>query len=337
MSTTQGSPSHGETRTSLRGADAHLPSLRALGEATRVPDDATPYRYEDSATDEGVGHAPAGLVAADEPAPSRSPLASATGNGLVRVAYPHQDRVSHSWHDCMIRLWQHDLFSLGRVTLTQGPIRVACSGPNSLVAGRNLIVQHFLDGEDEWLFFIDTDMGFSADTVDRLVEAADPVSRPVVGALCFAWMETEVDPYGGRRFEAVPTLFGLAKSVDGHIGYVHRYIYPENTLVQVAGTGAACLLIHRSVLERIRDKNLAEGGTGSEWFDLVQYGNGQPISEDLSFCWRVGSLGVPVFVHTGVKTTHHKPIYVSDVDYIMPAEEPHYMRARDRREPGAQA
>lgn len=251
--------------------------------------------------------------------PLVSPLQTEHGNGLVKIAYLHRDQVSHSWHESMARLWHHDLWGSGRVTMTEGPVRVACSGPNGLVAGRNTCVSYFLDNtEHEWLLFIDTDMGFRPDAVDRLVEAADPVERPVVGALCFAYLEKVLDGYGGRRYEPVPTLFNLAKSVAGHVGFVHRYIYPENALVQVAGTGAAFLLIHRTVLQRMRDQH------GDSWFDLVAYGDGQPVSEDLSFCWRVSSLGLPVFVHTGVKTTHHKALYVSEADYQMPETEPQW-------------
>ena len=34
-------------------------------------------------------------------------------------------------------------------------------------------------------------MGFAPDTINRLLEAADPVERPVVGGLCFTQREEE--------------------------------------------------------------------------------------------------------------------------------------------------
>jgi hypothetical protein len=82
-----------------------------------------------------------------------------------------------------------------------------------------------------------------------------------------------------------------------------------NALVQVAGTGAACLLIHRGVLEKVRAEH------GDVWFDRVTYASGLKVAEDLSFCYRVNSAGFGVFVHTGVRTTHHKAVWLSETDY----------------------
>lgn len=211
-----------------------------------------------------------------------------------------------------MRLVAYDAASEGRIVSTGGPFMISCDA-GGLVEARNTGVQRFLDETDhEWLWFIDTDMGFQPDVVDRLVAAADPVDRPVVGGLCFGLREVAYDGYGGRRVMPVPTLYMPAKSTQGHVGFTNRFEYPSDTLLQVAGTGAACLLIHRTVLEKLR----AEHGDG--WFDRVRYGDGVPISEDLSFCARLAMAGVPLFVHTGVKTTHHKQFWVSDDDYTPP-------------------
>jgi hypothetical protein len=197
------------------------------------------------------------------------------------------------------------------------PFRVQCSGPHGLVEGRNLAVAHFLDNTPhEWLFWVDTDMGFEPTALDRLMEAADPDTRPVVGGLCFAAKLAAGDGYNGFRLRPLPTIFGLAKDTEGHIGFVNRSVYPRDSLVQVAGTGSAFILIHRTVLEDIRAKH------GDEWYSPISYENGKPISEDLSFCWRVGDLGKPMFVHTGVKTTHHKAVWVGEDDYAMPMVDP---------------
>lgn len=237
---------------------------------------------------------------------------SREGNGRVQVAYLHPHRVSHSWHESMMRLVAYDAAHNARVVSTGGPFMISCDA-NGLVEGRNTGCRKFLDETDhEWLWWIDTDMGFQPDTVDRLVEAADPVQRPVVGGLCFALREVSYDGYGGRRVMPIPTLYMPARDANGHIGFGNRYEYPPNSLVQVAGTGAACLLIHRSVLEKLRAEH------GDRWFDRVRYQDGSAISEDLSFCYRLVMAGIPLFVHTGVKTTHHKQVWVSEDDYVPP-------------------
>ncbi len=241
-------------------------------------------------------------------------MADHSGDGLVQITYLHSHRVSHSWHESMMRLVAYDAGGLALVVGTAGPymIRADASG---LVEARNLGVQHWLDNTPhEWLWFIDTDMGFAPDTVERLVLAADPASRPVVGGLCFALREMTYDGMGGRRVMPVPTLYNMARTPEGHVGFGTRWTFPDNTLVQVAGTGAACLLIHRSAAEKVRAEH------GDRWFDQIRYEDGRLVSEDLSFCYRLGVAGVPIFVHTGVSTTHHKEIWVGANDYQPPAQ-----------------
>jgi hypothetical protein len=237
--------------------------------------------------------------------------------GSVQVAYMHSSRVSHSWHQSMINMIAYDK-SVGLDVVVSAPYAVSCSGPLSLVEGRNNAVEYFLDKtENEWLFFVDTDMGFKPEAMEQLLVAADPVKRPVVGGLCFALKHMKSDNKGGFRVLPIPTLFMWARDPNrGHYGFANRFMYPPETLVQVAGTGAAFLLIHRSVLEKIRVEY------GVQWFNLIQYEDGTTVSEDLSFCYRLMEQEIPVFVHTGVKITHHKEMWLDENDYRMPDHEP---------------
>jgi hypothetical protein len=234
----------------------------------------------------------------------------------VALGYLHSSRVSHSWHQSLMNTLAYDK-SVGLNLIGEMPFAVSCSGPNSLVEGRNMAVANFLDKtEAEWFFFVDTDMGFEADALERLVLAADPLRRPVVGGLCFAMKHMGSDGRGGFKVMPVPTLFMFAKNEEQGVGFANRFIYPPDTLVQVAGTGGAFLLLHRSVLENMRAKY------GDVWFNFVQYGDGAQVSEDLSFCWRLAEMQVPVFVHTGIKVTHHKELWLSEDDYSQPSREP---------------
>lgn len=233
------------------------------------------------------------------------------GDGLVQIAYLHPQTVSHSWHESMMRLVAYDAANEGRVVGTGGPFMIRCDS-GGLVDARNLGMTRWLDETDhEWLFWIDTDMGFAPDTVDQLIAVADPALRPVVGGLCFGLREHAYDGIGGRRVSPVPTLFDWAEQ-DGHVGFTPRWRYAPDVVTQVAATGAACLLIHRTAAEKLRAEY------GDCWFDTTRYGDGRRVSEDLSFCYRLGAQAIPVFVHTGVKTNHHKQIWVSELDYVAP-------------------
>lgn len=233
-------------------------------------------------------------------------------NGRVQLAYLHSGKVSHSFHESMMRMVAYDAANEQRIVSTEGPYQIL-TGSVDIPSNRNLGTQRFLDETDhEWLMWIDTDMGFLPDSVDCLIDAADAEHRPIVGGLCFSVRAIAYDGFGGARTGIRPTLFMPAVNSEGVHGFQNWPYYSPGEIKQVAGTGAAFLLIHRSALERVREK------FGDDWWTMTRYENGQFLSEDLSFCARAGQLSIPVYVHTGVKTTHHKQLWAGEMDYVMP-------------------
>jgi hypothetical protein len=231
-----------------------------------------------------------------------------TAADAVVVAYVHSNNVTYSWHHSMIELVGWDLARHGRVI--RGGYLAMRYGTDGISLARNKAALDFLaEKEADWLFWVDTDMGFPADIVDRLMEAADPIERPIVGALAFSQREEVDDGMGGFRCRATPTIFDWVNTGE-QLGFGIRFDYPADTLLRCGGTGSACILIHRSVFERIEAKY------GRAWYDRVpNTSTGQILSEDLSFCLRAGTLDIPVYVHTGIKTSHLKQLWLSEDDY----------------------
>lgn len=181
------------------------------------------------------------------------------------------------------------------------------ANPNTLSDQRNQAAQYAVTHEQD-LLFIDSDMGWPTDAIPRLLET----ELPVVGALCFGIIQGPPDGCGGYETTPYPTLF------DWNDGYAIRWDYPRNQVVQVAATGAAFLLIHHDVLAKV----------GSGWFDRLHV-DGVLLGEDLSFCSRLRGLDIPVHVHTGVRTTHYKSIWVGEEHYIGSRLQQAVVRRRD--------
>lgn len=176
----------------------------------------------------------------------------------------------------------------------------------TVAASRNELTARFLDeSEAEFFCMIDSDMGFPADTIDRLVEVVDPIERPIVGALCFAQrivgtdLETHVPIY-----RQIPTIYTWHESELG-VGFQPIDEVPENALVRCNATGAACFVAHRHLLERLREKH------GNTWWTKIPDPKGGHWGEDMSFCLRVNELGNAVHVHTGIQVAHQKPTHLS--------------------------
>jgi len=228
----------------------------------------------------------------------------------VTVCYVNHNDVAFPWHHSVIEMLGWDLAHHGRI-MSGGYLAVRY-GTDGLVEARNKAVEDFLADrtQADWLFWVDTDMGFPPDTVDRLFEVAHPVDRPIVGGLCFSQREIDADGLGGWRTEPTPTVYDWLKVADKQ-GFAVRWDYQRDAVVQCSGTGSACVLIHRGVFERIFAK------WGRSWYDRAYNPTmRQNTGEDLSFCMRAGSLGIPVFVHTGVKTSHQKTLWLSEHEYL---------------------
>lgn len=223
--------------------------------------------------------------------------------GKVAVGYLDGGRWSAVFGMCLRDMYLYDAGHDGRIVFPGAVELRGTAGAGGIADGRNEIMSRFLETQAEWLFFVDTDMGFAKDTVDRLVASAHPTERPIVGALCFRLWTQQRASYYGARYSLLPTAYDWDESGQG---FLPRLDYKRDAIQPVSATGAACILIHRSVAEKLPNP-----------FAVSQVDDGKSISEDLSFCLRASAHGFPVHVDTSVKTTHDKsPMFLDEELYI---------------------
>lgn len=218
----------------------------------------------------------------------RAPVVNGPASGGLVIGYVHSGSVSSYFAQSMLGTVLYDRATNQNIT----GIANEWSSAN-VSSARNRIVKGFLDGSKaQWLLFIDSDMAWDADAADRLLSVADKEKAPIVGGLCFGSND-------GRLF---PTLYTMGE-VDGQPMTMRLQDFPEDTMFRVAATGAAFMMIHRSVLVKMRDHKFNDA---FPWFQETQLGD-QPVSEDITFCLRAGQvLGYPIHVNTNVKIGHHK-------------------------------
>lgn len=231
------------------------------------------------------------------------------GHGQVVVAYIHAGQLSSYFTESLVATL---LLDQQRKPKIVGLLQEWSSA--NISSARNLLTRRFLDDFDaEWLLWVDSDMAFSADALDALLESADKDTAPIVGGLCFGMMQ-------GKLF---PTIYMFAEDDDGNMRTVRVGQYPADTLVKVAATGAAFLLIHRSALETIRERAF---NPVFEFFQETEM-HGAPVGEDVTFCLRALACNIPIHVDTGIKIGHHKStllteeLFLSQVELDPPAAE----------------
>lgn len=223
----------------------------------------------------------------------------------VVVGYLSPTLLHAAFHESLLNLLVHDMAFHRRIVSGGGRLHVQ-AGAN-LAGPRNGLVKQFLAyGDADWLWMVDSDMTFAPDTLERLLEFADPDPTsehyaPIVGGLCFGFDD---------KADVQPTLFGLAGTEDDP-KVIRYHEWKPDAMFQVAATGTACLLVHKSALEAIRDVQLPQRGgkpgfnSAFPWFQETEHG-GTAVSEDITFCWRAGLLDIPIYVNTGVQLGHIK-------------------------------
>jgi hypothetical protein len=159
--------------------------------------------------------------------------------------------------------------------------------------GRNNMVEIFRNEYPhcDRLLFVDSDIGFTPEHVQQLVDD----DLPIVAGVYHSLYETGIHPIvhqwveeGGRM--RLPLMKKWNRPEDEH-------------LVPVDGVGAGFLMIHRSVV----DKFAAIYGPPQIWFG-IDHRAGVELGEDLTFCVRANDLGIPVVVDRRVQVAHQKSL-----------------------------
>jgi hypothetical protein len=166
---------------------------------------------------------------------------------------------------------------------------------------RNKLVKSFLEDFDAaWLLMIDADQRLPLDAFDKLLSAAHDKDRPIVSGLVFAKFGDDV------AIRPVPTIYRWTGA-----GFSAIDDYPLDTVLPIDGAGTGCLLIHRSVLELLRENATESQGPDWAWFVDGPIA-GQWLGEDLLFSRRLASLGIPMHAHTGAICAHRKTFWLDE-------------------------
>lgn len=143
---------------------------------------------------------------------------------------------------------------------------------------RNSAAQLVMENGFQYCFFLDSDVICPPDTIIRLMAHR----QPIVSGLYY------------RRNE--PLFPVMLRNVEAGREWIQEYRIPD--LLEVDYVGAGCLLIHRSVFEKVPKPYF-------EWkVDRMDLPERERMSEDFSFCEKAKASGFKVLVDTSVQCVH---------------------------------
>lgn len=173
---------------------------------------------------------------------------------------------------------------------------------NSLIHdARNDFASIAIQNDFDRVLWIDSDMVFDADLLLRLSADMDD-GADMVSALFFK----RVPP-------TAPVIYSeLREITDEHGDYIEiipylNYPYSSKFCVEACGFGAVMTSV--SLLKRVWDKF----GPPFSYY--------KNLGEDLSFCWRVKQLGIPIWCDSSIRVGHvgqlvfNEGIYINQTKY----------------------
>ncbi len=148
-----------------------------------------------------------------------------------------------------------------------------------LAYNRNMLRQKVLDEGYEYFLNIDQDVVPPKDVIERILSH----NKNVITGIYFNPWERN----GEKRLLA--TIWVCARNNPKKLVPVEQGIVAGNNLIKIDSCGSGCLMVHRSVLERIKFRyNLSEG----EGVD------------DVFFCQDAKKEGFDIYADTSIKCKH---------------------------------
>ena len=167
---------------------------------------------------------------------------------------------------------------------------------NQIARQRQTVIDYWYEkSKSDWLLWVDSDVVISPETFRLLWDNKDAKERPLVSGVYFTTDNPE-EPL----MVPMPTVFSFTNKGDGTFGLSRVHPLPKNQLIKVDAAGFGFILMHRSIVEKV--KAVAPDGQM-----FMEMGRGTKfIGEDIFFFALCDKAEVPLYCHTGALAPHMK-------------------------------
>ena len=169
------------------------------------------------------------------------------------------------------------------------------SNGNQIARQRNKVINYWYDNnKSDWLLWVDSDVVISPETFLKLWEKKDKETRPLLTGVYFT-STTPEEPL----MVPLPTIYEFV-DMDGGFNIKAIHPLPHNQFMKVDAAGMGFVLMHRSVVEKIK-----EVAQGMPFFSDAGVGD-TFVGEDIFFFAMCQKAEVPLWCDTSALVPHMK-------------------------------
>lgn len=181
------------------------------------------------------------------------------------------------------------------------------SGPNVSMPRNQLVGQFLTRSRADWLLLLDTDIAFPPNLPERMLDRAQQLGATVLTGLYWGVRPRQ----DGNGVAAFPVVYGFPSHPDNDL---EPLPYLPDRPVKVAAAGAGCMLVHRTALLDVLERNYSEH---LPWFAETER-NGHLTSEDIELCLRLAECGHDVWFDPSIEVAHLKTVPVHTTTSTFP-------------------
>ena len=166
---------------------------------------------------------------------------------------------------------------------------------NQIARQRQKVIEFwYQENKSDWLLWLDSDIVASPEKFLKLWEKKDAVSKPLLTGVYFTSSNPE-EPL----MVPTPTVYQFIEDPE-RVVIKPIHPLPENAFIKVGAAGMGFVLMHRSVVDKIKEvmpdaPMFADGGLGNDF-----------IGVDIWFFALCDKVGVPVWCDTSATVPHMK-------------------------------
>lgn len=146
---------------------------------------------------------------------------------------------------------------------------------------RNNLARQAIKAEADWVLWLDSDMAFNPDLLQRMLKVCTENDIDFLTALCFR-----------RKPPYTPCLFDRLDKIGRGASYTALLSVPEGRF-KVGGCGFAGVLLSTDVLISVSAK-----------FDGRMFDPFEGFGEDVAFCWRARQCGYDIWCDSDIEMGH---------------------------------
>jgi hypothetical protein len=191
------------------------------------------------------------------------------------------------------------LFNKESKFIPDGSVRV--EGTQIARQRQNLLDFWYDNLKTDWLFWVDSDIVLTPDIWEKICNTANKKTHSIVSGIYFIAKDKD-----GSIPIPLPCIFN---DIDEFSMQYHHPL-PDNEIIKIDSAGMGLVLMHRSVVTKLRK----EYGKEIAFFAENDLKGDKFTGEDIAFFRKCKKINIPVHAHTGAIAQHVKRM-AWDIEY----------------------